>query len=1424
MSQYFNKCLSLEVMNRHLAPILLILLFIAQLSRANGFPALQHISKAEGLPHTRVNAILQDSYGFIWIGTGKGLCRYDGVELKVYLNTPDDTASLSANTVMSLHEDTIDGRHVLLVGLLGGGADIYLYHSDRFTYPKAFQSLRAFSVNDFIRTKEGHLWIATSNGLYFLSNKDDLFSGGARLLHIIKHENIKEIHFEKPGRLWASTVSKLYKVETNFPLNSQITTGHFKAQLTEFPQGAGAIFQLDKETLWLATGKGVYAFSTATERFEPVPVSLPLNEGAALIPATAITRDAAGRIWIGTHRHGLMYCNDPSDPVIRPYHLNGDSHELSSLPVSTLTVDRDNNLWIGTFKQGISHFNLDKSHFNLLPLYTKQQQNTRSVYSVFPVNRDYCLVGTSNGGLDLVNIRTKEYRTFVIDTQNKMLINNGVVTAVFIDSRNRLWVGLSNHGVYRYDLNSRTPESIARYLQNQQFKNFTPESQENNFLNGWSIRKVFEDTEGNIWIGTVGHLNKFDETTQGFEEVKLNPGNTDPRLSYFKNLYEARDGWENILWVMTDGGLVLLENERPVFVVDEEKGLNDNKTWSLYQDEEGVFWLGTASGGINQIRFLNRHGAMAKQPDEIDSVQVAYFTTRNGLPDNTVYSILSDGRGGSWISTEMGLSHYDPAKKGFLNYGVFNRTLNQEFNFGAYARYPENGTLYFGSSAGLTWFHPDSIQEDHHPPAIVFTQLKIMNKEVAPGDTVNERVALEQSMLKTDVLHVYHDDKLITVEFAALHFKRPSANKYKYMLEGFDDEWIYADADRNFATYSNLPAGEYTLRVNAANAFGVWNETDKTLQIIVHPPWWATIWAIAAYVLLAIIGVVLIWRIMTMRERYNNRLKIERIRFENEQELARRTNELNQLKLRFFMNISHEFRTPLTLILSPLSNVLKKQGGSLPTEVRKQLGFVQRNADRLLRLINQLLDLRKLESGAYKLNISHIHIYRQVQDIYESFTYLAEKHAINYSFESSTRDLEGYMDPDVLDKTLYNLISNAFKFTPDGGSIQVKLETDDNNRCIIRVADSGIGIHEDHINRIFDRFYQVEQGKDKRKGTGIGLALTHELMELHKGAIKVESKPGKGSAFILEFPIDETFYEQEQVSISVSGDQKDTNPEELKPAELILPDPQPAASDVQQSQNTKVKSARQQTILLVEDNAELRSFLSPEFDNHYTVLTAANGKEGLSVVLKQMPDIVVSDVMMPEMDGFELTAEIKSNPISSHIPVILLTSRSTTDDQLKGLTTGADDYIPKPFETEVLLLKIKNILHTKEALRQRFKKEEITPEELTVNSVDESFLKKVFEIVEQRMGDAEFNVEELAKEVNLSRSMLYKKLKALTGETGSAFINTMRMKKAAQLIRKGHLRISEVAYEVGFSDPQYFSKSFKKFYGVSPSDYFEQTG
>jgi len=934
------------------------------------------------------------------------------------------------------------------------------------------------------------------------------------------------------------------------------------------------------------------------------------------------------------------------------------------------------------------------------------------------------------------------------------------------------WIGTFLGGLNYYNVKQR------------RFTHFKNDPTNLNSLTNNTVWALHEDRKGKIWIGTNGGLDCYNPVDKSFMHF-----NKRVNLESVHVISEDRDG--NLYFGSAIDGLTVMTQESKVTHVDQNAR-------SIFQDSKGRIWIGSeGNDGLSQI-------------DQKGNV-LNNYRKEDGLPSNQILGILEDQSARLWLSTGQGLSMFDPAKDSIKNYKTEDGIQGDKFYYGAFCKC-SSGELLFGGQNGLTAFYPDRLMDNDHIPPIVITEFRIFNKQVLVGESFNGKPILERCISETEGIVVDYNQAVLTFDFVALNYANSSKNEYAYMLEGFETEWNYVGSTRS-ATYTNLDPDTYVLKVKGSNNDGLWNEAGTSLQITVTPPFTKTLFFRIFLILLIVVIVYLIIHFFVKREKLKNQLVIERVK-------SKELHKIDLMKFQFFTNISHEIRTPISLIVSPLTRIMNSSTSK--AQILKDIEVVHRNAIRLGKLVDQLLDYRKLEAGKLKLELSRGNIVSFLENVLFMFKEMSNEKQVNLEFYSVLDQIQIYFDRDKIEKVIFNLLSNAFKHTPAGGTIKVavsltyQMDQDQEDHKAnksgeyvqIVVQDTGSGIAEDRREKIFDRFYQVgaaENGGRSGSGSGIGLALSKELIKLHKGRISLKSQEGAGTELTILLP-----------AVKSAPDKKASpgTPSETSVGEDRTDD-QTSAEPMKNLENVDAP-----IILILEDNTELLDFIRSIFEEEYMVLTAEDGETGLELARESIPDLIVSDVMMPKMDGIKLCKKVKEDFRTSHIPVVLLTALSSKQHEKEGILGGADEYITKPFDPSLLKIRVDQILATRRLLREKFSRENLLkPTETSQDSPDDKFLARLVAIVEENISDPEFGTVKISREVGVSRTQLYRKMSALTEMTVKEFIRSIRLKRAAQLIVTEQMNISEAAYSVGFLQVAYFRKCFKEMYGMTPTEF-----
>lgn len=1313
-----------------------------------------------GLSSSLINKIAQDSDGHIWIATEDGLNRFDGNRFVVYRNIPGDTTSLTDNYVKCILEDR---KQRLWITTLTGLC-LYDPTTDRFR-PYLIPANNTSKVLNqplyLMEDHNGYIWVSTSGSGAVRIDVDkneytyfDITNSG------ICSNHINCIYEDRFGNIWFCSGREGLSIYN--PGNRVFRTFRYQ-QESQNGLNSNAISSICEDTegnVWIGTltgGVNIYSFATQSFRQLTLPVSEAGNEIGSLM------KDNENNIWIGTIGNGFLkysVAKKRFDPQI----YETPAVNVPRSKVQTMYEDCQGNIWMGCFQKGLFMIPKVSSIFtnHTFNPYSKEQQiGTEALQLILKDSYNNIWVSTDGDGLYRFD---KDWTQKVhYKKGSEKPIPSNILLTLYEDMNENIWLGTYLNGALRYnrkkdafDLNITQGEAPTHLLSNH-------------------VTDFREDADGNLWIATNGGgINIYNPRTQTFDYIvrsELNNDTTELLHNWCNLLHFDKD---SLLWIATYGGLCTYDKKDNTFTYYTTKNekLPNDIVISLEEDSKGNIWVGTQGGMV----CINKKQHSLRK-----------FTILDGLPNSVINGIKEDANGNIWVTTNYGLAMYNPETQKFTNYTTADGLITNELNRNAFTRSKDN-EFFIGSMKGLISFFPTEIKREVSEPLnLVFSNLYIFNEQVGVGYSA-EKDVLTHTINYTDKIKLAHEQNSFSIEFSALEYSFPEKVNYEVMMKGFDNQW--RSVKNRMVTYTNLNPGNYTLIVRA----WVNNKNHalvKEINIETLPPIWATPWAKSCYLILALVVGYLIFRYT--RERLN----------------VKRQEQLMQAKLQFFTDISHEIRTPLTLILSPLSKLISK---NTDTSLLQTYNAMHKNGVRLLQLVNQIMDLRALEFGKKKLYVEETDITSFLRELKNSFNNLAEEKNLAYTFHSNPEKIAGFIDTDIITKILFNLISNAIKYTSEG-AVNVSVETNQKRKLIISIEDTGKGISPDQQTLIFERFYMINTGtRAQGNSTGIGLHLTRKLVELHHGSIHLKSEPDKGSSFQVIIPYLKADYSQNELN---PGKEKTGNPPTHHSAsENIVP--------TEIKHTSKALSGNRHTVLVVEDNADIRALLTSEFGNEFHIIEAENGKEGLLQVLEKKPSLIISDILMPEMDGLELCKKIRNNETSRNIPFIMLTARSTMEQQIEGLEQGADAYIAKPFDINYLRATIERLISSHEDLKKKYIHVSTSVEVETpvmVVSQDEKLLKKLDEVIEKHLDNPELSVDILCKELGLSRTHLNRKMKELTGESPASYIRQIRLQKSARLLKTKSLTISEIAFTVGFSSPSYFSQAFRDYYGVTPKEY-----
>jgi signal transduction histidine kinase/DNA-binding response OmpR family regulator/streptogramin lyase len=1314
------------------------------LAKSNNF---EHLSVKDGLSNNSVNCILQDREGYIWFGTNDGLDKYDGYKFTVLqadLNNPNQ--SLQNNVISGLCEDRKSRLWAVTEG--GGLHEINKKTGQITPHPIwARNTGRWNNQHSIYEDKQGILWLGTFGGLARYDPDTHHF-----VLYPSPQPDmpVKTVFEDRQHRFWVATLRGLYLFDR--------ATGRFT--LVSAPVGNGlqttfiSFYLDDRNTLWLGTaGHGLFQIDLRREPFQLVPY----NPGGQINPyvyLNSIHKGTAGALWVGT-TNGLQRI-DPANHTVFTYHPDPTNRRgISSNNAQAVYHDRAGIMWVGT-----------------------------------------------DNGIDRETAPNKPFLAYqIIPNTSTVNLSANKVRSLLVDSLNRLWF-TNERTVYRVNLQTNRLENLPP--EPDQTRNYIhtlfPNGSEGMWAGSWNnlyyldyatdkylklpsdsvhVELIGHRKGGPVWIAGDGGIASFDSRTHHYRYYTYKRGSKNGLPDkYIAGLIVSQTG---DVWVLVSRyGVCRLNPETGRFTQYVAGGaghLNTNEVRAIYEDDNGIIWVGTHQGGLNWF--------------DPRTERFSAITTRDGLPSNSIASITSDNAGHIWFSTNKGICRLDPRTKTILNYDIDDGLLSSTFLENAAFRH--NNHVFFGSLNGVVYFNPDQICSDKRPFPVYITGLKVMDKSRPLTDST---------------LVLKHNENFLSFEFSALTYVLPEQNQYAYQLVGVDKQWV-RNVNQRYVTYPNLAPGDYTFRVKAANSDGIWNRKEAAIHFVIQPPWWATWWAYGLYVLFLVSGLAGYIRFYTNRIRQKQEMELS-------QREAKQLKMLDEMKSRFFSNITHEFRTPLSLILGPVESLLNED--KFDQSTRQKLGLVQRNADKLLHLISQLLDFSKLEAGGMGISLMRGNAIEFVEQLVDSFRQMSEQKGVRMSYTASGSIPDGLFDADKWGKVLTNLLSNAVKFTEHGGQVSVTLTPVDADKIegrflvCVTVTDTGIGIPPEKLPHIFDRFYQVDDSRTRAyEGTGIGLALVKELVELMQGTVTVDSKPREGTQFTLVLPIELIAESNENaLPVPVPG---------IKPGYVNLSDEERSIPPYR----LPVAESSKPLILVVEDNDELRQFVISELAGSYRVLSAGDGEEGWRLAQEELPDIIISDLMMPKMDGYELTERIKTHPVTNHIAVILLTAKTAQDTKMAGLKKGADEYLTKPFHMEEIQLRLRNLLDHQQKLRQQYSQQLAdvdTP--ISAGVVHEPFLQEFYRLIDENISNTLLNVDWLADKLSMSRKTLQRKVSSLTQtEVPNELIRHYRLRKAAELLLAGK-NVTETAEAVGFKATTHFTKSFRDFYNQTPTQFIEE--
>ena len=1320
----------------------------------------KHLEVSDGLSNNSVNTICKDRDGFMWFGTTTGLNRYDGYTFKIYQHAENDPGSLPDNYITDIVEMP-DGRFWVNTGrgyvLFDKEQDCFITDVTGF-----MKNLESGGVPEQVFVdREGNTCLSVAGeGCYRYKE------GGKRLFfsyveHSLPEHGVTQIAECSDGLLLIYNTGLLVCLD-RATLAIKWKSDEIKKYI---PAGKTIEFSLfvDRDNcIWAYSLMGIWAYDCGTKSWRTDLTAIWSSRPDIIIHAVA--QDIEGRIWVGKDYDGIDVLEKETGKVTSLVAHDDNGRSLPHNTIYDLYADRDGIMWVGTYKKGVSYYSESIFKFNMY--------EWGDITCIEQADENRLWLGTNDHGILLWNRSTGKAEPFWRDAEGQL---PNPVVSMLKSKDGKLWVGTFNGGLYCMD-GSRV----------RSYKEGTGNALASN--NVWAL---VEDDKGRIWIASLGGgLQCLEPLSGTFETYTSNNSalleNNVTSLCWVDN--------NTLFFGTANQGVGMMDmHTREIKKIQGQSGnvkLSNDAVNHVYKDSRGLVWIATREG-LN-VYDTRRHVFLDLSP----------VAEAKG---NFIAAITEDQERNMWVSTSRKVIRVTVASDGKGSYLFDSRAYNSEdglqncdFNQRS-IKTLHNGIIAIGGLYGVNVFAPDHIRYNKMLPNVMFTGLSLFDEAVKVGQSYGGRVLIEKELNDVENVEFDYKQNIFSVSFASDNYNLPEKTQYMYKLEGFNNDWLTLPLGVHNVTFTNLAPGKYVLRVKAINSDGYVGIKEATLGIVVNPPFWMSWWAYLLYA----VGLVVVLFLARYRMLKREREKFHLQQIENE---VAKNEEINNMKFRFFTNVSHELRTPLTLIISPLEGMLKETTDELQST---RLQLMYRNAQRLLHLVNQLLDFRKGEMSTHQLSLSEGDIISYVHSVCNSFLLMADKKHIQFSFFSGIDTFSMAFDADKVGKIVMNLLSNAFKFTPEGGRVTVMIEHVAGTPDIleIKIADTGIGISDVDKEHIFERFYQADhKGVEETTGNGIGLSLVRDFVTLHEGEVKVFDNIGMGSVFVIQFPVKHV---ETQVQL---------------PEETGMPVGDEEDKEMKEEAREETERKNFPLLLIVDDNEDFRIFMRYSLELQYRVKLVVNGKEAWEMMQEELPDLVISDVMMPQMDGNELCRLIKQDKRTAHIPVILLTARQNTEAKLEGLQTGADDYVTKPFNMTILVLRIRKLIELSRYHRVTQGMIDPAPSEIVITSLDEKLIEKAIKYVEDNMSRTELSVEELSRELGMSRVHLYKKLLQITGKTPIEFIRVIRLKRAAQLLRESQLHVSEVAFEVGFNNPKYFSRYFKDEFGVLPSVYQEKEG
>jgi signal transduction histidine kinase/ligand-binding sensor domain-containing protein/DNA-binding response OmpR family regulator len=1319
-----------------------------------------HFYINEGLPYPHVTKIAQDAKGYIWIGARKGLYRYDGYTINPVRIAGADT--ISDSHVRDIFVRTNNDTWVIL----NNQVMKYIPEKDMLEkYPVEYNPEESPVYNNpvlkFAESSDGKLFFLNDSRLYRLNDKTGKFELFELVNSEVIHTPFYEFTADRANGLWLVGVNSLYHIDLNSNVIAQFDVKKYFTQ--EKMSRVKGILVDSENNLWIATfGDGLLFYDVRTGEF----AQLNKTTGYDIVIARVLLEDADHHLWVGGE-NGLRVLDIKTRTLISSIKQDYTNNlGMNDDAMYAAFQDKEQNIWFGTYFSGINILYRDHQRFCYYqPGYKPVNVSGKAVRQIIE-DGQFLWIATEDGGLNRFDKTTRKFFHY---KSGDGTISGNNVHALLKDRNGHLWIGTFDGGV-----NVMNPKNSAfRYYNTRNTPLFKNDI----------IFCFLEDAEGLIYIGTTDGLVIYHPKEDEFSEI-------DHPVLKARFIYNLTMDKQNNIWIATrnDGLLHYNTANKTIkhYTKNAQKGsLGDNSITKIYEDSFHNIWVGTNSAGLY---------VFDSKKDNFKHIDI--------LGNCCVSSMVEDDDKMLWVSVEKGLVRMNPSDHSTSVFSTDDGLYSDWFNANSALKTSE-GELFFGTINGLISFHPRDVGQIKRQLNVVFSKLYINGMEALAGTPDSPlKTSLEES---SKITLTYQQANAIAIEYAAIYYGHSKNIQYAVMMEGIDDNWNILN-DQRRVNYSKLPVGKYTFKVRAISPNGDWDKADvKSILIEVEPPFYLSGWAWVIYFLLTSVVVLIIFRFFKIRQLEKEQVQLEKME-------RTKVEEVNRTKIDFFTNISHELKTPLTLIISPLQRIIDKSSYKTESAIKETMEVILNNAQRMLRIVDELMTFSKIEIGKEKLSLHKGNVLEFISNISKIFVLLSREKGIYFTGNIEDNGEEVWFSIPNIEKIVYNLLSNSFKFTPPEGfvSLQAFLTEGEQNRLFLEiiVSDSGVGIHKEYLNRIFENYFQADPNSNIR-GSGIGLSLTKRLVNLHKGDIQVESEIGKGSTFRVRIDVSENSYSAEEKNMEIF------NKDFFKHYNYIT-----IEKDIVDKSNSLLQEQEEyiNSILLADDNEELLRFLCSIFKNEYRIFTAGNGKEALEIVKKKYPDLIISDIMMPEMDGLEFCRQVKNNFDTCHIPVILLTAKTNTGDKIEGYETGADYYIEKPFNAQLLEIQVQNIIKTRLSNIQAFKSNPQDIAKISLNERDSAFVEKLTALIEENMDNQFFSISDITKSLNVSRTLLHVKCKKLIDTSVTDYIREIRMNKAKSLLLAG-CNISETAYATGYSDPGYFTKVFKKHFDTTPSDF-----